>query len=89
MGSDERDRRFFDPKVYRIVMFDQRGVGKSIPRAELKVVYNPGTQVISATVESILVFYEKMNVQDVFTCFFLRKNLKNIMHGHVKMYVMR
>ena len=47
MGSDERDRRFFDPKVYRIVMFDQRGVGKSIPRAELKVVYNPSTQVIS------------------------------------------
>ena len=70
MGSDERDRRFFDPKVYRIVMFDQRGVGKSIPRAELKVVYNPGTQVISATVESILVFcFDLVVAKYIHACF--------------------
>jgi proline iminopeptidase len=28
-------RRFFDPKVYRIVLFDQRGCGKSTPHASL------------------------------------------------------
>lgn len=28
-------RRFFDPKRYRIVLFDQRGAGKSTPHAEL------------------------------------------------------
>ncbi|WP_413558827.1 prolyl aminopeptidase [Bdellovibrio sp. HCB209] len=29
-------RRFFDPKVYRIILFDQRGSGQSTPCAELK-----------------------------------------------------
>ena len=29
-------RRFFDPKVYRIVLFDQRGSGQSTPCAELR-----------------------------------------------------
>ena len=29
-------RRFFDPKHYRIVLFDQRGSGQSTPHAELK-----------------------------------------------------
>src|SRR5262245_57154520 len=28
--------RFFDPHVYRIVLFDQRGSGKSTPYAELR-----------------------------------------------------
>ena len=27
---------FFDPSVYRVVMFDQRGAGKSLPAAELR-----------------------------------------------------
>lgn len=35
-GTSERDRRFFDPKSYRIILFDQRGAGKSTPPAELK-----------------------------------------------------
>ena len=30
-------RRFFDPEVYRIVLMDQRGAGKSRPTAELRV----------------------------------------------------
>ena len=34
-GTDERMRTFFDPKLYRIVMFDQRGCGKSRPHASL------------------------------------------------------
>lgn len=29
-------RRFFDPSAYRIVLFDQRGSGKSTPHAELE-----------------------------------------------------
>lgn len=29
-------RRFFDPEVYRIILPDQRGAGKSTPHAELK-----------------------------------------------------
>ena len=29
-------RRFFDPDAYRIILFDQRGCGKSTPHAELR-----------------------------------------------------
>jgi len=32
-GTSPRVRRFFDPKKYKIVVFDQRGAGKSIPNA--------------------------------------------------------
>jgi proline iminopeptidase len=35
-GTDPKMRRFFDPKRYRIVLFDQRGCGKSRPRASLE-----------------------------------------------------
>jgi len=35
-GCNAKSRRFFDPKHYRIVLFDQRGAGRSKPRAELK-----------------------------------------------------
>ena len=35
-GSDSKQRRFFDPKKYRIVLFDQRGCGKSTPHASLE-----------------------------------------------------
>lgn len=34
-GTDAKMRRFFDPRRYRIVLFDQRGCGKSRPRASL------------------------------------------------------
>jgi proline iminopeptidase len=34
-GTDPKQRRFFDPNVYRIVLFDQRGCGKSTPHASL------------------------------------------------------
>jgi proline iminopeptidase len=34
-GTDPKQRRFFDPKAYRIVLFDQRGCGKSTPAASL------------------------------------------------------
>src|SRR5215813_9884304 len=35
-GTDPKMRRFFDPKRYRIVLFDQRGSGKSTPHASLE-----------------------------------------------------
>jgi proline iminopeptidase len=34
-GSDKRARQFFDPQHYRIVVFDQRGCGRSRPSASL------------------------------------------------------
>ena len=34
-GSDRRARQFFDPQHYRIVVFDQRGCGRSRPSASL------------------------------------------------------
>src|SRR5690606_27922031 len=35
-GTDPKQRRFFDPAAYRIVLFDQRGCGKSRPHACLE-----------------------------------------------------
>ena len=34
-GTEPKHRRFFDPKAYRIVLFDQRGSGQSTPHASL------------------------------------------------------
>jgi proline iminopeptidase len=35
-GTAPNNRRFFDPEFYRIILFDQRGAGKSTPHACLK-----------------------------------------------------
>jgi len=35
-GSDPKQRRFFHPEKYRIILFDQRGCGKSTPYASLE-----------------------------------------------------
>lgn len=35
-GSSPSQRRFFDPRHYRIVLFDQRGAGRSRPVAEIQ-----------------------------------------------------
>ncbi|MGZ3712090.1 MAG: prolyl aminopeptidase [Bdellovibrionota bacterium] len=35
-GTSAKQRRFFDPSYYRIILFDQRGCGKSEPSAELE-----------------------------------------------------
>jgi proline iminopeptidase len=34
-GCEPWHRQFFDPDVYRIILFDQRGCGRSVPHAEL------------------------------------------------------
>ena len=35
-GSTPSMRRYFDPNRYKIILFDQRGCGKSMPQAELR-----------------------------------------------------
>lgn len=35
-GTSPSNRRFFDPEFYRIILFDQRGAGKSMPHASLE-----------------------------------------------------
>src|SRR5690554_3943707 len=35
-GVSAHDRRYFDPEVYRIILLDQRGAGKSSPTACLE-----------------------------------------------------
>lgn len=35
-GCDALSRRFFDPNLYRIITFDQRGCGRSTPHASLE-----------------------------------------------------
>ena len=37
-GASPQFRRYFDPAVYRVVLFDQRGCGRSRPHAA-----DPGT----------------------------------------------
>jgi len=34
-GCEEKHRSYFDPNLYRIILFDQRGSGRSRPHAEL------------------------------------------------------
>ena len=36
-GCGPTSKRYFDPAVYKIIVFDQRGAGKSKPTAERKV----------------------------------------------------
>lgn len=36
LGSESFHRCFFDPEKYRIILFDQRGAGKSTPHGELE-----------------------------------------------------
>ncbi|HXC16267.1 MAG TPA: prolyl aminopeptidase [Holophagaceae bacterium] len=35
-GTGPKHRRFFDPRKYRIILFDQRGCGQSTPYAEVR-----------------------------------------------------
>ncbi|MGC2519821.1 MAG: prolyl aminopeptidase [Burkholderiales bacterium] len=35
-GSTPRHRRFFDPEAYRVIVYDQRGSGRSTPLGELR-----------------------------------------------------
>ncbi len=41
---------FFDPTIYRVVLFDQRGAGKSTPSCELR---NNTSQHLVADIETL------------------------------------
>ena len=49
-ACEEFQRRFFDPQHYRIILFDQRGCGRSTPHAELR---DNTTQDLVADIERI------------------------------------
>ena len=51
-GTSSEHRRFFDPQCYRIILFDQRGAGRSEPHAELA---DNNTQALLADMEQIRV----------------------------------
>ena len=51
-GCDGSSRRFYDPALYRIVTFDQRGCGRSTPHGELS---DNTTQDLIADMEAIRV----------------------------------
>lgn len=56
-GCDKRNRCLFDPERYRIILFDQRGAGRSTPHAELE---NNHTQALIADMEAIR---EHLNIE--------------------------
>lgn len=49
-GCEPYHRRFFNPEHYRIILFDQRGCGRSAPHASLE---NNTTQALVADIETI------------------------------------
>ncbi|MFT5084882.1 MAG: proline iminopeptidase [Lentisphaeria bacterium] len=55
-GFNKHDRRFFNPEKYRIILFDQRGAGRSKPHAELT---NNTTPLLIQDIETIR---EKMGI---------------------------
>lgn len=52
-GTDGNSRRYFDPEHYHIIVFDQRGAGRSTPHAELQ---HNTTQDLVADMEAIRKF---------------------------------
>lgn len=56
-GCEPYHRRFFDPEIYRIILFDQRGAGRSRPHAGLE---QNTTQHLVADMELLR---ERLNVQ--------------------------
>ncbi|UZJ44156.1 prolyl aminopeptidase [Marinimicrobium sp. C6131] len=49
-GCGKYDRRYFDPECYRIILFDQRGAGRSTPHASLE---GNNTRALVADMEEI------------------------------------
>lgn len=49
-GSDPHLRRFFDPQHYRIVLFDQRGCGRSTPHLDIR---NNNTDLLLDDIDAI------------------------------------
>jgi len=58
-GISPKSRRFFNPKIYKIILFDQRGSGKSKPFASIK---NNTTSKLVQDIRRILKFLKIKNV---------------------------
>ena len=56
-GSSAYQRRLFDPEKYRIILFDQRGAGRSTPHADIR---NNTTQDLIADMEKVR---EELNIK--------------------------
>lgn len=56
-GCEPTHRRFFDPELYRIILFDQRGAGKSRPHACLQ--HNSTDKLV----EDMELIRERLNVE--------------------------
>lgn len=56
-GCSPVDRRFFDPGRYRVVLFDQRGCGRSTPHAA-----DPATDLRVNTTEHLIADMERLRV---------------------------
>jgi proline iminopeptidase len=54
-GCETYHRRFFDPNRYRIILFDQRGCGRSTPHAELR---GNNTQSLVSDIEAIRIYLD-------------------------------
>ena len=54
-ACDASSRRFYDPAVYRIITFDQRGCGRSTPHGELE---NNTTQDLISDIEVMREFLD-------------------------------
>lgn len=52
-GCDDHDKRFFDPAVWNVLFFDQRGAGKSKPFASLK---NNTTEKLVEDIQKLMAF---------------------------------
>ena len=52
-GFSNSHKGFFDPKIFRVIFFDQRGSGKSIPYAEIK---NNDTNFLLSDIEALRAF---------------------------------
>ena len=52
-GFSNSHKSFFDPKIFRVIFFDQRGSGKSIPYAEIK---NNTTDLLLSDIEALRSF---------------------------------
>ena len=52
-GCSKEDRRFFNPDIYRVILFDQRGCNRSTPLALLE---NNTTEHLVSDIESIRIY---------------------------------
>ncbi|PZV34067.1 prolyl aminopeptidase [Mesorhizobium kowhaii] len=56
-GASVTARRYFDPQIYRIVLFDQRGAGRSLPHAS-----EPGVDLSANTTAHLVADIERLRL---------------------------